>query len=316
MFHNFGQHVNSSFVHHYRCFSLQTVMPEKLHLNYGGKIFLPPSALVKLSSMSIQLPMQFKISSTKNKHTTHTGVLEFIAEEGRCYLPHWTLATLGLVDGDLIVVTSATLPLGKFVKIQPQHVDFLQITDPKAVLENAFRSFSTLTEGDIISIQYNDKQYSILVIETKPKTPGISIIETDLQVDFAAPLGYVEPERVPKAHASFRSLEGTTDSVKAHTASDGDLQFKAFAGSGKKLNGKENLATSSNDEREAASLESSTAALRLPPGMIFLGYKVKPVSGTAEAKDTEVTSETFKGSGKTLRSVRKKANGSNPSVDK
>jgi ubiquitin fusion degradation protein 1 len=51
--------------------------------------------------------------------------LEFIAEEGRCYLPDWMLKSLELSNGDLIVVSSAALPLGKFVKIQPQSVDFL-----------------------------------------------------------------------------------------------------------------------------------------------------------------------------------------------
>lgn len=36
-------------------------------------------------------------------------------------------------EGDLINVKSAALPLGKFVKIQPQSTDFLDIHDPKAV---------------------------------------------------------------------------------------------------------------------------------------------------------------------------------------
>lgn len=35
-------------------------------------------------------------------------------------------------------------------------------------------------------------------METKPGGEGISILDTDLEVDFAAPVGYVEPER-PKA---------------------------------------------------------------------------------------------------------------------
>lgn len=76
-------------------------------------------------------------------------------------------------------------------------------------LENVFRNFSTLTKGDIISISYNRKIYDILVMEIKPdRAPkhGISIIETDLEVDFAPPLGYVEPEynkRPPSATVSF-----------------------------------------------------------------------------------------------------------------
>lgn len=34
-------------------------------------------------------------------------------------------------------------------------------------------------------------------MEIKPAGAGISIIETDLEVEFAAPLGYVEPTRQP-----------------------------------------------------------------------------------------------------------------------
>ena len=115
------------------------------------------------------------------------------------------------------------LPTGTFVKIQPQHPDFLEITDPKAVcvgglcgeffgpgsdkwtfsLENVFRNFSILTQGDIISISYNKKVFDILIMEIKPATKGaISILETDLEVDFAAPLGYVEPEYKRPASAT------------------------------------------------------------------------------------------------------------------
>lgn len=35
-------------------------------------------------------------------------------------------------------------------------------------------------------------------METRPGGEGISVLDTDLEVDFAAPVGYVEPER-PKA---------------------------------------------------------------------------------------------------------------------
>ena len=60
-------------------------------------------------------------------------------------------------------------------------------------LENAFRNFNTLTQGDIVSISYNKKTFDILIMEIKPSGKGISILETDLEVDFAPPLGYVEP---------------------------------------------------------------------------------------------------------------------------
>lgn len=41
-------------------------------------------------------------------------------------------------------------------------------------------------------VAYNNKNYYIDIIETKPSS-AISIIETDCEVDFAPPLDYKEP---------------------------------------------------------------------------------------------------------------------------
>jgi ubiquitin fusion degradation protein 1 len=65
-------------------------------------------------------------------------------------------------------------------------------------LEQALRNFTALTQGDKIEISYNSIIFGLLVMETKPGGEGISILDTDLEVDFAPPVGYVEPER-PKA---------------------------------------------------------------------------------------------------------------------
>lgn len=43
------------------------------------------------------------------------------------------MQTLQLNEGDPIRLTGTELPKGKFVKIQAQSVDFLQVSDPKAV---------------------------------------------------------------------------------------------------------------------------------------------------------------------------------------
>ena len=157
---------------------------------------MPPSALAKLSTLNISYPMLFHLTNNRENKSTNCGVLEFIAEEGRCYIPKWMMSTLQLEEGGVLNIKSCNLELGKFVKIQPQSTNFLEITDPKAVLENTFRNFSCLTVGDIISIEYNDTCYDILVLETQPSDKGISIIETDLEVDFAAPKGYIEPKSI------------------------------------------------------------------------------------------------------------------------
>jgi len=43
-------------------------------------------------------------------------------------------------------------------------------------------------------IAYNDKQYYIDIVETKP-SHAVTIVETDCEVDFVQPLDYEEPEK-------------------------------------------------------------------------------------------------------------------------
>ncbi|KAF9075182.1 ubiquitin fusion degradation protein UFD1-domain-containing protein [Rhodocollybia butyracea] len=172
---------------------------ERSNVSYGGKIIMPPSSLANLTAMDLESPWQFKLRNPSNPAAeTHAGVLEFIAEEGVVYLPYWMMKTLRLNEGDPIRITGAELPKGQLVKLQAQSVHFLELSDHKAVLEKELRNFSTLTQGDIIEICYNTIVFGILVMETTPGGGGIDILDTDLSVDFAAPVGYVEPEK-PKA---------------------------------------------------------------------------------------------------------------------
>ncbi|KAF3184462.1 ubiquitin fusion degradation protein, variant 2 [Orbilia oligospora] len=184
------------FDEYYRCYPVAMMPTGRENLNYGGKVIMPPSALDKLTRLHISYPMLFELHNGKGK-LTHCGVLEFVAEEGRIYLPQWIMQTLLLEPGDLMQVKSTDLPPGSFIKLQPQSVDFLDISDPKAVLENALRNFSALTKDDIFSFSYNDTIFEIAVLEVKPnvRNGAISVVETDIEVDFAAPVGYVEPER-------------------------------------------------------------------------------------------------------------------------
>ena len=81
------------FDEHYRCYP--TVMlqgPDRDHVNFGGKIVMPPSALEKLARLHIEYPMMFELINGNAGKTTHAGVLEFVAEEGKVYLPQWVWA--------------------------------------------------------------------------------------------------------------------------------------------------------------------------------------------------------------------------------
>ena len=82
------------FDEYYRCYPVVMMAgPDRNHVNFGGKVFLPPSALDKLTRLHITYPMVFELINGAAGKSTHAGVLEFIAEEGRIYLPQWVRLT-------------------------------------------------------------------------------------------------------------------------------------------------------------------------------------------------------------------------------
>lgn len=81
----------------------------------------------------------------------------------------------------MIDLESISLQTATYVKLQPQSEEFLDISNPKAVLERALRTFACLSVGDMIAINYNNKQYEMNVLELKPAN-AVSIIECDMNV--------------------------------------------------------------------------------------------------------------------------------------
>lgn len=47
--------------------------------------------------------------------------------------------------------------------------DFFNISDPKSALENCLTKFACLTKGDVITINYQHRLYSMMVLDLKPK---------------------------------------------------------------------------------------------------------------------------------------------------
>ncbi|KAJ4838098.1 hypothetical protein Tsubulata_022161 [Turnera subulata] len=228
-FDGYGYH-GTSFEQTYRCYPASFI--EKPQIESGDKIIMPPSALDRLASLHIDYPMLFELRNDAAERISHCGVLEFIAEEGMIYMPYWMMENLLLQEGDIVRVKNVTLPKGTYVKLQPHTKDFLDISNPKAILETTLRNYSCLTTGDSIMVAYNNKKYYIDIIETKP-SHAISIIETDCEVDFAPPLDYKEPEKpVASAGPSKGSSQG--EEVPAET----EPKFSPFKGVGRRLDGK------------------------------------------------------------------------------
>ncbi|KAK1740752.1 ubiquitin fusion degradation protein 1 family protein [Skeletonema marinoi] len=178
------------FEEQYHCYS--AAMADKTHLEQGDKILLPPSAFDVLARLQVDYPMLFQLQNPNRGTLTHCGVLEFTAEEGSCVIPFWMMQNLLIEEGGVLTVTNVSLPKANFVKFQAQHVDFLEISNPRAVLEHALRNFSCITKGDVICVPYNSKNYHFEIKEVKPQDAAC-IIETDCNVDFDAPVGYKEP---------------------------------------------------------------------------------------------------------------------------
>lgn len=177
------------FEEQYHCYSVSVA--DKAHLEKGDKILLPPSAFDTLARLQVDYPMLFRLNAESGQKT-HCGVLEFTAEEGTCYIPFWMMQNLLIQEGEVITVTNVSLPKATMIKLKPQHVDFLEISNPKAVLEFALRNFSCVTKGDVIQIPYNNKNYQFELREVQPQDAAC-IIETDCNLEFDAPVGYKEP---------------------------------------------------------------------------------------------------------------------------
>lgn len=79
-----------SFNVQYSCYSV-SMLPgnEREDVERGGKIIMPPSALETLTRLNINYPMLFKLTNKKMSRMTHCGVLEFVADEEKVYLPYW-----------------------------------------------------------------------------------------------------------------------------------------------------------------------------------------------------------------------------------
>ncbi|EKV09739.1 Ubiquitin fusion degradation protein Ufd1, putative [Penicillium digitatum] len=331
------------FDEYYRCYPVAMLPgPERESVNHGGKVIMPPSALDKLTRLHITYPMLFELHNGAKERMTHAGVLEFIAEEGKIYLPFWLMQTLLLEPGDLLQIKSTDLPPGQFIKIQAQSTSFLDISDPKAVLENAFRNFSCLSKGDVFTFSYNDQVYEMAVLETKPSGTknAISVLETDLEVDFAAPVGFEEPQRAsgtstpgsvisggkPPAGGLLRPHGTMAQSINypaiAPEATDAATGARAassnFLSGGQRLNAKKGskaptpkpstpTPSASNPSHPPPTRRTNgPQPLRLPPNQLFFGYAIKPVKPRDEnglvVPDDQPK---FQGIGQTLRGKRK-----------
>lgn len=246
-----------------------------------------------------------------------------------------------LEPGDLVQIKSTDLPPGQFIKLQAQSTAFLDISDPKAVLENAFRNFSCLTKGDVFTFKYNDQVYEMAVLETKPDNgkSAVSVLETDLEVDFAPPVGYEELQRpggpsTPSVGGKLpsggllhpqgtmaQSINYAAIAPESTEAAEGAKAVSSnFLSGGHRLNSKKSSktptpqpstpapGTTNPQHPPPARRTNGPQPLRLPPNQLFFGYAIKPVKKRDDkgtVLEEEENKPRFQGAGQTLRGKKK-----------
>lgn len=170
----------------------------------GDKIKLPPSCFTELSDQGAfdKGPVYFQLTlahqegssninaaDKENDRTTHSGVLEFTADEGTVGVPPHVWQNLFPTDTpniNLIEVRYVWLPKGTYAKLQPDQLGFSDLPNHKAILETSLRQHATLSEDDIFTVNYGELIYKLRVLELKPSS-SVSVLETDIEVDIVVP---------------------------------------------------------------------------------------------------------------------------------
>ena len=226
------------------------------------KVTLPEAALQALSqtdAFSLGVVM-FRISA--GAATTHCGVREFSAPEGRIGLPikvvesllrrpvptnqadpthSQTLSQLGRV-----AIKYVRLPTARFARLQPLHNLFSSVAAVKEVLEQNLRFHTTLTAGDLVTIWFRGTAHALCVVEVRharaagdkgadsdmsdePTAGGCSLVDTDVEIDLDVSQEYQQAQLgLGQVAAGTQSAVGTT-SAQLQLQSKGRTLVEAIA---------------------------------------------------------------------------------------
>ena len=80
----------------------------------------------------------------------------------------------------------------KKIVVQPHDSIFLTLGDHKNILESSLKLFSSLTVGTSISISHDNNNFSLSIVALDPTHQYVSLVDTDVEVEFMPPLDYVE----------------------------------------------------------------------------------------------------------------------------
>lgn len=160
----------------------------------GDSIIVPQMILDDIKNIDKVL-YQFTVKNSSGTQTVCCRVEEFCADDNmHLYMPSWMMHNLYLNDMDEVELSllESEIETAKKIVVQPHDSMFLTLRDHKTVLENSLALFSSVTSGTTISIRHNNDEFSLSIVEVDPDHQYVSLINTDVEVEFMPPLDYVE----------------------------------------------------------------------------------------------------------------------------
>ena len=161
-------------------------------------------------------PLTFRLVNPTNGSVVYAGIREFSAEESEVVVSPFLRQALGIGGGKhlttrndelqgagdsrenetatqeegekaaRVTVHAQQLPKGTYVRFRPLEAGY-DVEDWKSLLERYLRdNFTTLTNGEILTIPAGKEEFRFLVDKLAPEGEGICIVDTDLEVDIEA----------------------------------------------------------------------------------------------------------------------------------
>ena len=228
------------------CFSYSCSTQQEEVINdlaNSSMVLMPESSLYELQNLNdVTFPLFFNIKNKDTKFGYVCGVKSFTSPPGVCHVPYYIMQQIGVSEGENVDIELINPPEGSYIKIRPHKTEFINLTNPKALLEHVLsRNYPVVTQGHTISIYYEalKKNFLIDIVETKPSSV-IQIIDKNINLDFDKPLDYVEPPK-PKPEPRQAFSESKHENKKIVTPNRELNNYKktggfvAFSGKGYRL---------------------------------------------------------------------------------
>lgn len=140
----------------------------------------------KITMPEINMPNNYKNINKVDR--IFINVLDFKSKKNFIFLPNYIMKSLQLNCFDVVRLKFVKLETASSVILQPHDKRFFQLNEPKKILEEKLRYYSSLTKNSTICIFHNHFNYYFDVVkidsEKKKDVEVASIQDADVIFDF------------------------------------------------------------------------------------------------------------------------------------